>query len=410
MSARVLIFSLLLASSVFAATPAETTQAKALFNAGAAAYEKGRYVEAAVQFDEAYKLVPKPAILFSLAQAEKKQYYANGRNQAVLRQAIAHYEQYLKDVPSGERRDDATNAIAELAPQVKQGADVAPVPTSSPADASKAPLTISVAAVGAKVSIDGAPAVEAPFIGEVKPGKHRVVVTAPGYEDLSRDMVAEGGRRTAVEMPMQELPGTVELVSNRSADVFIDGLPSGRTGATGRVTATPGEHMLSLSSNGSPLYSEPIHVERGQVVKQEVRLRDSTQRTLSYVTMVVGGVTVVASGLAGLTALGRQSEAEELLRRRGTTLDTGGLTDYQQKVAQRDSASSTALVLLGVGGTVLLLGGGLFLFDKPTPNITSIPKREAPAPTKRLDIEATRVRLTPWAAPEGGGAVMTGVF
>jgi tetratricopeptide (TPR) repeat protein len=406
-TSRLLLLSLCISSTVFAATPAEVTQAKALFSAGAAAYEKSRFAEAAAQFAEAYTLVPKPAILFSLAQAEKKQYYANGRNQGVLRQAIAHYEQYLKDVPSGERRDDATNALADLVPQVKQGADV-PVQQSATADASKAPLTVSVAASDAKVSVDGAPAVEAPFIGEVTPGKHRIVVTAPGYEAASRDVVTEGGRRTAMEMPMQELPGTIEIVSNRSADVFIDGLPSGRTGTTGRINAAPGEHMLSLSSNGSPLYSEPVRVERGKVVKQVVVLRDSTQRTLSYVTLVVGGVTVLASGLVGLGALGLQKEAQDLLDQRGTTLNAEGLKRYEDKVAQRDSASSAAFALLGVGGAVLLVGGGLLLFDKPTPNITSIPKREAPPPTKRLDIEATR--LVPWATPQGGGAALLGTF
>ena len=44
-------------------------QMKAYFNAGAEAYELGDFAAAIQAFDQAYRAMPRPAILFSLAQA-----------------------------------------------------------------------------------------------------------------------------------------------------------------------------------------------------------------------------------------------------------------------------------------------------------------------------------------------------
>ena len=55
----------------------DATRAKEAFKTGAAAYAAGEYVAAIRALETAYELMPLPAIAFSLAQAERKQYFVS---------------------------------------------------------------------------------------------------------------------------------------------------------------------------------------------------------------------------------------------------------------------------------------------------------------------------------------------
>jgi hypothetical protein len=413
MKVRVLAL-FLLAAPAFAGSATDGSQARAFFNAGASAYAKGRYEEAVSQFEEAYRILPKPAILFSLAQAERRHFYASGREQVVLRKAIAHYEQYLKEVPVGERREDATTALGELSPQLRQGDERAAL--AGPAiDLAKARLTVSVATESARIALDDAAPVDAPLIVETTPGKHKVRVVAEGFVNVVQDVVCEGGRRTALEVPMQEKPGQLELVTNRSADVYVDGRLLGQTSQNARLDVPAGIHIVSLSSNGSPLASEEMRIERGKLLRRELRLRDSTQRTLSYVTLSAGAVGLIGATVLTLGALGQENKAKDLLAKqeRGT-LDSDGLSNYARAIDRRDNLRTGAWVALGVSAGFLALGVGLFVFDKPSPTLTTAKPSEPPPATKRTDIEAKRATprlvLVPWATNEQGGASLFGSF
>ena len=103
------------------AASAQTTveQAKTLFTAGASAYASGQF-EAAIQaFESANRLVAKPAIVFSIAQAHRRQYFLD-KNAEHLRTAIAKYHQYIDQVAEGGRRADAAQALAELEPMLSK--------------------------------------------------------------------------------------------------------------------------------------------------------------------------------------------------------------------------------------------------------------------------------------------------
>ena len=93
-------------------TPDEVERARTFFNAGAQAYSAARYADAVRSFDQAYELAPRPQLLFSLAQAERKEYFA-GNDPSYLRRAIQHYKAYLDQVASGGRRSEATEAKAD---------------------------------------------------------------------------------------------------------------------------------------------------------------------------------------------------------------------------------------------------------------------------------------------------------
>ena len=69
------VLAFLLAPSVARAD--DLADAKNYFKAGASAYAAGDYLAAIQALDAAYRLTPLPAIAFSLAQAERRQYFAS---------------------------------------------------------------------------------------------------------------------------------------------------------------------------------------------------------------------------------------------------------------------------------------------------------------------------------------------
>src|SRR5688500_17158460 len=156
-------------------------QAKASFKAGAAAYELGDYLAAIQALEAAYRLTPLPAIAFSLAQAERRQYLI-GRDAAHLSRAIALYRGYLRDVGSGGRRTDALEALGQLEPMAATTGVIVPpaLGTGGPPTASvpQTRLMISCDAPGAQISLDGARTAPAPLIAQVAPGTHGVEVGA----------------------------------------------------------------------------------------------------------------------------------------------------------------------------------------------------------------------------------------
>ncbi len=412
--------SLLAALALTLASPAalgqgatELAQAKTFYNVGAAAYAKGRYGEAVSSFEDAYRIAPRPQILYSLALAEKKLFYSDGKKQAVLAKAIGHFEQYLKEAPTGNRREEATNSVAELTPLLQNPSGSTPAPpTTGPAspavDVSRSEIIVNVAADAAQVSLDNGPLTDAPLIvRNATPGRHHLRIVAEGYNDVNQDILCEGGKKTALEVPLTEKPGLLIVESNRSADVYVDGRLEGAVPRSGPIAVLPGPHVVALSSNGSPLFSTEVKVERGKSVKVQARLAMTTQRTVSFLTMGTGGAAVVVAGLFGLGALGEEASAKNLLQKRDKQgLDAGELDSYNRALTNRDRAVTAMWVSAGVGAGVLALGAALFIFDKPSV-LGSPPPREAPEKTKRYDVD---LAAAPWLAPQGAGAVVRGSF
>jgi hypothetical protein len=403
-----------------ASSAADVAQAKVFFSAGTAAYSKGKYDLAVSQFTEALRLAPRPSVVFALAQSERKLFYAGGRkSQPTLASALAHYDQYLKDAPDGDRREEATSAIQELSafrdastPSVQSPSSAASV------DTSKASLTVTTNAENAKASIDGGPFNDVPLEArDLTPGRHRVVVRADGYTETSREVQCEGGRRTGLDIQLNEKPGELVISANRNADVFIDGRPYG-TIASGPIRIEPGPHTVALSSNGSPLFSQEVTMERGKTTRLEARLVDSTQRSLSYIVMGTGVATLIVSGLLGLGALGAEGDAKDLLGKReasrpGTPEEftSADLAAYVKAVDQRDQLATASGVTLGVGAAISLIGAGLFVFNKPNMGAAGAPldreKQREKERQKRPDLEMS---AAPWFTPFAGGATVGARF
>lgn len=107
-------------------------QALALYEQGSAAYTEGRYEDAVRAFSEAYRLSPRPLLLFNLANA----YERIGRYRA----AAEMLEGYLPHAPPQER--------ATLSARITNLRARPDVPEAAPGDDLLVPVGIAVGATG----------------------------------------------------------------------------------------------------------------------------------------------------------------------------------------------------------------------------------------------------------------------
>ena len=86
--------------------------AKEYVDAGLAAQDAGDYDQAIVFYQKAYELVPHPILWFNIGQAHR----LAGRDE----DALAAYQQYLADDPSGPKAKEAKTFIKEIEPRLEK--------------------------------------------------------------------------------------------------------------------------------------------------------------------------------------------------------------------------------------------------------------------------------------------------
>lgn len=115
-SALALLLVLALAARAGAEPPSkrEVERARRAYEAGAAAYKLGSFAEAAARFEEAYRIMRFPTMLFDVAQSYRRLGESEGRLEP-LRKALEVYRAYLRDAPPGaEHRPLAERLIPGL--------------------------------------------------------------------------------------------------------------------------------------------------------------------------------------------------------------------------------------------------------------------------------------------------------
>lgn len=392
------------------AQPADAVEeAKKYFDAGRQAYEAGDYSAAAAAFEEANKLSPRPAIVFSMAQAHRQQYFAS-RDPEHLRRAITLYTQYLTEVPKGGRRNDAVQHLADLQQQLAiltpppRGTEEKPIALPE----SKTQLMVSSRTTNAVASIDASEPSEVPLIAEVEPGKHTIKVEAEGYETTEVGGTAVEGRLVVVEVNLKEKPGIIHVEAPEGADVMVDGRPFGSAPLLGPIEVSAGEHLLAITARGNHAFVRTLKLGRGESAKVEATLESTTQRDLSYYFLGAGGALFAATGVTVIVALVSEGQARLIQRKLETQMMnlTPEERDEYNSLRNRRSDMITASSLLLAGSVALgVTGGLLFFLDTP-----SVQARSAVPLVIGSGTSASSASLVPVISEDGAGAVFSASF
>ncbi len=414
-----LALALLLSAGAALAQAGAVDEAKTLFNVGAQAYDKGEYPAAIQAFTAAYALSPRPGILFSMAQAHRKQFYI-ARSPGELREAVKLYRDYLGRVAEGGRRSDAAQALAELEPLAAKLDPGAPAP-AMPERKVETRLGVTSSIAGATLTIDGGKALEVPFIGEVPPGKHHLVITSPGYHDEGRDIDVAPGAVAALDIALREKKARLRVETKGSADVSIDGRFVAATPLTAPLEVDAGRHLVVVSKNGYRAFGVEVELARDEDRTLDAPLATSNQRAAAWSLIGVGAASIVVGGSLSLVALHEQNVALSLedTRKAGkaapcpTAATCQQTTSYDDARNKRDDYRRWAAITLGGGAAVGVLGGMLFAFDQPSLGALPMRRDDAPspkpAPPRPRDVPA-EMAASPLVGPGLFGASLSGRF
>ncbi len=395
-------------------------RAKESFKAGATAYAAGEYLAAIQALDAAYALTPAPAIAFSLAQAERRQYFV-GHERPHLDRAITLYRRYIDQIPSGGRRADALDALSQLEPLAATLAPIHPEPgpqVKGPAVEDRgAPrptrVMITAEAPGAQLSLDGGTPVASPLIREVEAGRHHVDSTAAGYFSEGRDFTAVAGELIPVAVSLRERPSTVALTTSADAEIYVDGAFVRRGGDRVPLQLPSGAHRLNVAEKGHHLSLRTLTLGPGETQDISVALDPTWQRRAARVLFVGGGVALGAGIVFSVLAVGTEDRAQEFLRKQAAgNVSSGELSSYRGAVTDRDRYRMATAVSLVSAVTFLVTGLLLYEMDHPDPKELNrrAPSFEGDPVAKAEGPARPHVQLTPVLAAGGFSAVLGGTF
>jgi hypothetical protein len=352
-----------------------TERAEESFQAGAAAYAAGDYLAAIQALEAAYALQPLPQIEFSIAQAERRQYFVDRRTEHLSR-SVALFRRYLEQAPNGGRRADASEALSQLEPLLAKTQTSSPPAAVSPVRSTRIMVLCELPA--ARISVDGGEPGSSPLIREVTPGKHEVQVRAPGYRDGQRQVVAVQGELVPVTLTLQEQPSRLQYSAPEDAEVYVDGVLVSQGASLLQLELPSGRHRVSVAQKGHRVATQALQLNRGELASTSFELEPTRQRVASHVLFAGGAVALAAGGAFSFLALNSENDAKEFIhRQKQENQTTGELVRYDADVTRRNRyrwlAGASFAASLG------LLVTGLFLHELDTPSADDL-YRSVPQP------------------------------
>jgi len=360
--------------------------ARILFDAGAKAYAAGLFSDAVIAFREAHALAPdRPTVLFSLAQAERRQYTVK-QDPAMLEAAIGHFRKYLEIVSEGGRRADVVIALGEL--EALRAGSEAPIKKA-------ARVFITTETPAAAIFIDGKKRDQVPVIEEATPGKHEVKIEAPGFISETREILAVEGTIFPLEINLKEKPSFLALNAPKGASVSVDGRVYGEAPLSGPLELTSGAHQVLVTQRGYVPHEEKISIERSWTSSLNVKLDLTTQRRASYFMF---GASMVGFGLGTsllLATIVKDKEAADIYAKtEGGNITRDMLIRYTGALTTRNDLA-VATILADITAVGLGVASGFaYVVDS-----------SSQSPNKPIRTEA-RMSVMPLS---GGGFVSVGL-
>jgi hypothetical protein len=351
--------------------PGGRAEAEQFFRAGERAFKNNSFATAAEMFERAYATLPLPAIAFSAAQAYRLQYALDG-DPAKLKRAVTLYETYVAQEPKGKRVGDAAKILAELKPRLdeleKKGA-VRDMP--APSDATTIMVTTTTDVAGASLVVDGKPET-LHVMHEIAPGRHKVVVSAPGYFPAERSKEVLKGQPNVVEIELKPRPAVVSVRADDGAQVSVNGRPAGVTPLVRPIALPPGKHLVTITRRGHRPWSREIQVQRGETVELSPSFASTGQRMLAYGVLGVSGALLVGAGVTFGLSVAAARDANDLNEKRERQgLTAPELADYEDALDRRDARRGNTWLLLGTSAAVATAGFLLYFMDNPRAEVDS---------------------------------------
>lgn len=177
-------------------------------------------------------------------------------------------------------------------------------------------LTVMSTPSGATVTVDSRPVGVTPWTGDLLPGRHSVGLSLRGYEDKAQE---------------------VDLAAHRAQDVTI-----------------------ALQAQAAPANAPAAAVAPSATASPSEPAKDQPRETGSKGLGIWPWVTLGAGGAALGGAL-----VFELMRRSSESDAEADNTQvgYQEKLEEMESQQTTARILAGVGGALVIAGGVLLVVD-----------------------------------------------
>jgi tetratricopeptide (TPR) repeat protein len=352
-------------------------RARTLFEGGRQAYEAGDYPAALSAFEEAYRIVPRPAVAFALAQAHRQQFLADS-DPGKLKRAVQLYRKYLEEAPRGERHDEASAHVQYLLPILNRAEASGPI--AAPAIPRRdTRLMVVSPAKGAIATIDGKLSGPVPFVRPVAAGDHQVKVEAPGHFPEELAVAAVDGELSITKVDLRPKPALLTLRAPGGAEVAVDGRPVGETPLARPLEVPAGRHFLTLGKRGHRQFARELSLDLGQLRTIDVELEKTGQRRAALWILAGGGALLVAGGVTTTLAFVHQGEAQELDDARASrNLTADEVRSYARHVDRRDDFRLASTILLG--GTVALGVTGLLLYIFDTPRAVVLPPPETIVP------------------------------
>lgn len=363
---RIAIGWVMAASTADAWAQNSLEQARILFDAGVQAYTAGRYAEAVESFQEAYTLSGKPQAVFSLAQAERRLFLVSQDAQH-LKSSIQHFRKYLELVPEGGRRGDAAEALEQLELLAAKETKPATAAVNTP-EAVTGKILISSATPGATISLNGATGAASPVLEVVKPGPHKVRVSAPGYITEEREITALEKTLVPVEIALREEPAYLKIVTRQEALISIDDRILGEAPLRKPIEVRSGTHTVTITLLGFQGRRESVEIKPGQTHTVQVPLVRTRQRILSYALFGAAGASLAGGIVYGALRFNAQATSESILAKTKTdNLEQSELDAYNSAIIAEPRYQTVELATGGIGLALLSAGAITYFFDSLQP-------------------------------------------
>jgi hypothetical protein len=273
--------------------------AKARYEQGAQAYSSGHFKDSVDHFLAADRLSPSAPLSFNIARAYEKLGDDSG--------ALRWYRDYLRRSPNAANAGDVKALVERFEARL--------------ASKGVQQLTVLSQPAGATVSIDDTPVGVTPGTFDIAPGRHHVVLSLRGHADAVAD---------------------VDLGADHAQDVSLRLAPAavGVPGPSGPEPTPAPSPAPAAAAQAPPPAPAPATARGGLGV-------------WPWVVLGAGGGVL---GGAFVFELLRES-AERDAERDATQIG------YKEKLDTMESRRTTARILAGIGGTLVVAGGVMLVLD-----------------------------------------------